>query len=159
MRPASSFGLSDLDKRELVRYIGELNRTLIQLRDREDELVWDVEPHGYYNPKGGYLKLSADGLLKDPIWWWKKLWKINSPPKTRLFLSCVPENKVLTWDNLQKRCFQGSGWCMLCKEKGESVLHLFLHCSFVKDIWKECTEKLGVPCLWEGPTVLQAWEN
>ena len=40
---------------------------LIQLRDRVDELVWDVDPSGRYTPKGGYLKLSVDGLLKDPV--------------------------------------------------------------------------------------------
>ena len=52
-RPTSSFGLNELDEGEFACYIGELNRALIQLRDREDELVWDVDPHGWYTPKGG----------------------------------------------------------------------------------------------------------
>ena len=44
----------------------------------------------------------------------------------------VLENKSYTWENLQKRCFQGPGWCALCKVVGESILHLFIHCLFIK---------------------------
>ena len=72
---------------------------------------------------------------------------------------CVLENKAPTWDNLQKRSFQGLGWCRLCKSDGESVSHLFLQCPFIKEVWKECSRSLGFPCRWESNTVLQAWEN
>ena len=98
-RSTSSFGLTDIDEGELAQYIGDLNRALIQLRDRKDELVWDVDPLGRYTPKVDYLKLSANGLQRERVWWWKKLWKINSPPKTRLFMWCALKNNVPTWEN------------------------------------------------------------
>ena len=87
------------------------------------------------------------------------MWKIHSPPKTRLFLWCVLENKVPTWDNLQKRGFQGSGSCVLCK--AESVIHLFLTCPYCVQVWKECVKLLGLglECRWEGDSILLAWEN
>ena len=91
-----------------------------------------MDPGGRYTPKAGYIKLSADVFQRVLIWWWKKPWKIKSPPKTRIFMWCVLENKAPTWDNLQKRCFQGLGWCDLCKADGESIIHLFLHHPFIK---------------------------
>ena len=89
----------------------------------------------------------------------EKLWKINSPPKTRLFLWCVLENKVPTWDILQKRNLQGPGWCILCQADGESNLHMFLQCAYVKFVWDECSKILRVPCVWEGPSIFHALSN
>ena len=66
-RQASFLDLDEQDGGELACYIGELNRSLLQLRDREDELIWDVDPCGRYTPKSGYLKLSADGILREPV--------------------------------------------------------------------------------------------
>ena len=73
-----------------------------QLRDREDILMWDSDLGGRHTPKVGYLKLSSDGFQRVLIWWWEILWKIKSPPKTKIFMWCVLENKAPTWDNLQR---------------------------------------------------------
>ena len=81
-KPTNSIEINAVDERIVGIYIEELKWDLIQLREREDELSWDVDPSHCYTPKGGYLKLSADGLHRDPNWWWKKLWKVKSPPKT-----------------------------------------------------------------------------
>ena len=95
--------------RDLERYIWALSWDHIILRDREDVLVWDSAPNGKDTPKAGYIKLSGQGVDRDVVWWWKSLWKINFPPKTKLFMWCVLENKAPSWDNLQKRCFHGPG--------------------------------------------------
>ena len=133
-----------------------LNQSQVQLRDREDVMIWDSAPRGKYTPKGGYLKLSEIGFEREAKWWWKKLWKIHSPPKTRLFLWCVLENKVPTWDTLQKRGFQGQGSFVLCKAEEESVNHLFLKCAYCIEVWKECVKLLGLglECRWEGDSIL-----
>ena len=142
----------------MARYIGVLNQTQVQVWDREDVLIWDSALGGKYTPKEGYLKINAFGFERGLAWWWKKLWNIQSPPKTRIFLWCVLENKVPTWDNLQERGFQGPGWCALCRDKGESVTHLFLKCPFCKQVWKECVKTLGLglECRWEGASILLA---
>lgn len=46
--------------------------------------------------------------------------------KNNLLWWDILENKVLTWDNLQKRTFEGLGRCALCRIASESGLHLFL---------------------------------
>ena len=63
------------------------------------------------------------------------------------------------WENLQKRSFQGPGWCILCKNVDESVFHLFLQCPYIKEVWKVSSKIFGTLCRWEGLTILGAWEN
>ena len=121
-------------------------------------IVWDFDPSGIYSPRAGYKKLSVGAVLGDERWWWKKLWKLHCPPKTRIFMWCVLENKVPTWDVLQHRSFQGPGWCCLCKADDELVNHLFLSCPFIKGVWLECSRLLGLLCRWEGLNVSQAWD-
>jgi len=72
---------------------------------------------------------------------------------------CVLENKAPTWDNLQKRSFQGPGWCVLCKRAQESVSHLFLSCSYSVEVWKECSALVGSPCQWTGASIGTTWEG
>ena len=85
--------------------------------------------------------------------------KIKIPLKTRVFMWCVLENKVPTWDNLQKRCFQGPGWCALCHDDGEFVSHVFVCCAYITEVWRECQKVLGRACNWTGISILRDWES
>jgi len=109
----NTLGLEEVDSLELSRYISELKRSQIRLRNREYELIWAVDPLGSYSPKAGYVVLSTYILQRDIVWWCKKLCKLNFPPNTCLFMWNVLENKVPTWDNLQKRNKHDPGWCVL----------------------------------------------
>ena len=42
------------------------------------------------------------------------------------------EKKVLTWKNLRKRGWFGSGFCSLCRREEDFVDHLFIECAFNK---------------------------
>jgi hypothetical protein len=152
-------GLSEEEKSELERYIYCLKFSQIRLSDSEDELIWDPAPSGIYSPKLGYLKSNSDLGPQESVWWWRKLWKVKSPTKTRLFMWNVLQNKVPTWDNLQKRNFVGPGWCTLCKSKGESSLHLFLNCRFIIKVWKEISRLLNLHCVWEGRDLEHSWHT
>jgi ribonuclease HI len=52
------------------------------------------------------------------------------PLKLNIFIWLVVENKILTWENLQRRGFIGPSICILCKQSKESVFHLFVECPF-----------------------------
>ena len=58
--------------------------------------------------------------------------------------------KVLTTDNLRKRRLTLLDWCCMCKANGESIDHLFLHCSIARDLWSLVFSIFGVwwvmPC-------------
>jgi hypothetical protein len=49
----------------------------------DDELVWKKSPHGVYTPKLGYTALSVDLLQEEPSWWWRGLWKLKAPLKSK----------------------------------------------------------------------------
>ena len=87
------------------------------------------------------------------------IWKIKSPPKTRLFMWNVLENKAPTWDILQNRNFHGPGWCPLCKENSETIYHLFMECWYIKEVMKECSLICGVAFRWEGTSILEGWHS
>lgn len=41
-------------------------------------------------------------------------------------------NKELTWEVFQKRNKKGPTMCMLCQEYVETIIHLLIHCEYVK---------------------------
>lgn len=133
-RRANTLILDQYEEGVLDLYIRELVLAHIHLIDQEDELVWDLDPAGSYTPKAGYIKLSTEVDPREEVWWWRPLWKLKCPAKTKLFMWCVLENRVPTWDMLQKINFQGPGWCVLCKREHESITHLFLSCSYSVEV-------------------------
>jgi hypothetical protein len=139
---ATDLDLNDADTTEMERYITVLKTTQVRLRDQEDELVWDRTASGIYTPKEGYNFLIQEQVQAEPIWWWKKLWRINCPAKSKLFMWSVLTNKAPTWDILQKRNFSGPGRCPLCKIDGESAQHLFIDCLYIKKVWTEVSRLL-----------------
>ena len=52
--------------REWNNYIYALRRAHIRILDSDDDLIWDVDAHGSYSPKKGYLQLIATQLKRDP---------------------------------------------------------------------------------------------
>lgn len=67
---------------------------------------------------------------------WQKIWKLRAPLKTRVFLWLVLKNKILTWDILQRRNWQGPGRFPLFLESSESSNHIFVECHFTKEVWR-----------------------
>jgi len=54
----------------------------------------------------------------------------------------------MSWDNLIRRGWSGPNICILCKHEGESVNHLFVHCTFTKCIWSEIKVALHISEEW-----------
>jgi hypothetical protein len=69
--------------------------------------------------------MEADSM-DERVWWWELICKLESPLKTRIFLWITLSNKILTWDDSQKRNWNGPGRCVLCKEDSETDDHLFV---------------------------------
>jgi hypothetical protein len=64
------------------------------------------------------------------------MWKWNVPLKIKLFTWLLAENKILSWEILQRRGFSGPGICLLCKLNVETTQHLFLDCDFAVEVWR-----------------------
>jgi len=57
-------------------------------------------------------------------------------------------NKIPTWDYLQRRCYSGPRFCMLCKTGEESTSHIFIHYPYAIQVWKDLNNWIGHPQLW-----------
>jgi hypothetical protein len=131
-------------------YIRALKIGHICITDKEDELVWQHNPHGIYTPKLGYTQLNIDLHHQEPSWWWKGVWKIKFPLKSKLFLWCLIRNKVPTWDIMKHIGLEGrvgvhsaslmrnqshtfSSFVLLYFRYGQNVQELLVRTIFGKD--------------------------
>jgi hypothetical protein len=117
-------------------------------------------PHmGFYTLKLGYIALNVDLLQREPCWWWRGLWKLKAPLKTKIFMWSTLVNKVPTWDKMRKRQIEGPGWCALCKGEIETIEHILISFPFTLKVWREVSLLLRQQCEWNGPTLESTWEN
>jgi hypothetical protein len=158
-KESNDLGLTGASSILYKKYIEALQIGHIRLIDREDELVWKKDPSGVYTPKLGYIALNLDLFQQQQSWWWKGLWKLKCPQKSKLFLWATLNGKIPTWDILQKRQFEGPGRCSLCHSENETIYHLFITFPFTQRVWMEVSANIRQTCSWEGPSLEQAWKD
>jgi hypothetical protein len=114
----------------------------IQLLQRPDELKWlGGDCSGRITVKNAYEAIEKKKHAYLIGGWRKTLWTWDCPLKIKLFTWLLVENKLLLWDNLQRRGFEGPSYCSLCKKDSESTFHLFVGCPFTSVVW----ERVKIP--------------
>jgi hypothetical protein len=121
----------------------------------EDRLGWRNRATKGFTVKNFYSCLCPSHSASFP---WKSIWKVKVPPRIAFFSWTAALGNLLTIDNLRKRNLIIIDWCCLCKQSGESVDHLLLHCSLARELWSMVFGLFGVswvmPChvlhLWAG---------
>jgi hypothetical protein len=93
--------------------------------------------------------LSTQGLKK-LLGWGQALWKWDLQLKIKCFIWLVAENKILTWENLIIRGWEGPSLYYLCLQEVESTNHLFIHCAFSKTVWERLATILKYKNCWKG---------
>ena len=111
-------------------YLAILKSSHIRLSNEVDVLVWNQS-------KSGYLQLILDKNEVTIFWWWKLLWKLKCPLKSKKLCWFLFSGKALTWDVLCRKGWEGPGRCYLCKMDVESNYHLGVECSSTKVVWDE----------------------
>ena len=99
--------------------------------------------NGIYTAKLGYKSMMEEMHPFEPLFWTKTLWKSPAPKKAKLVLWLSLQNRLLTWDNLQKRGWIGPGRCSLCRNEAESVLHILFSCTYAKMVWNRSSTSLN----------------
>lgn len=67
--------------------------------------------------------------------WDSTIWNPYVIPSHAIIASLAIQNSLATGDKILEKGFNGPNRCILCKQDGESVSHLFFSCSFSKKIW------------------------
>ena len=106
-----------------------------------DTICWKHVVHKEFSVNSFYQCLLSPTHRAYP---WKSVWKPRVPPKVNFFIWTASLGKVLTIDNLRKRKLVIMDWCCMCKEAGESIDHLFLHCLTARELWGLILSMFGV---------------
>lgn len=93
-------------------------------------MVWSPSSKGVFEVRSCYQSMIPVDTIVFPC---KQIWKTKAPPRVTFFTWSVALGKILMGDNLRKRNFI-EVWCCLCKNDGDTVHHLLLHCRFAFDL-------------------------
>ena len=115
-----------------------------------DQFCWLKNSKKSFTVRSYYHSLTAHASKQFP---WKGIWKPKVPTRVSFFVWTAVLGKILTNDNLRKRRVLLVNWCCLCKVDGESIDHLFIHCSLAKQPWDTILSLFDVH--WVMPQKLQ----
>lgn len=111
-----------------------------------DALVWTLP--GASSPtrvKDIYSALSLKEAIPRMPMFPIRLWKASCSLKMILFSSLLFQNRNLSWDNLQKRGWNGPSRCTFCYSAGETNFHLFFQCQALLQVWYDLSLSLDYP--------------
>ena len=69
------------------------------------------------------------------------------------------ENKLLLWNNLQRRGFECPSLYSLCMNDSESNMHLFVGCDFTCGVWVRVLHTLKFTGNWQGDSISDCFKN
>ena len=103
-------------------YIRGLEFGRIRLTDQIDSLIWTH--HKYIGPLSaaeGYSCIISNSCseLNDKVL--KILWTLSIPLKIKCFTWLMIFQKILTWEHLQTRGYNGPSHCILCENNLEYI--------------------------------------
>lgn len=115
----------------------------------DDKMAWHYDSRGMFSVKSAYkvAALAADmdrqagPALGDrgSLWEqnvWKKVWKLDCPPKVHHFLWRVGHDSLPTRMNIERKHIDLDTRCAICNSFFENGGHLFVSCSEVKKAWR-----------------------
>ncbi|RVW96954.1 DNA-directed RNA polymerase III subunit 2 [Vitis vinifera] len=128
--------LTDSEIEDLESLMRSLDRLHIS-PSVPDKRSWSISPLGLFTVKSFFLALSQYSE-SPPVFPTKFVWNSQVPFKVKSFVWLVAHKKLNTNDLLQLRRPHKAlspNICKLCMKHGETVDHLFLHCSLTKGLW------------------------
>lgn len=125
-----------------ILFIRELDSRKIKIRSGGDILCWGKAMQGMFTVKEAYYRLTREDRPEDQVDW-KKLWEGKWWPKVTMFAWLVCRERILTWDQMQKRGMVGPSWCYLCNNDIENQEHLLNSCLYTQSLWEEVRVLFG----------------
>eukprot|EP00253_Pinus_taeda_P023451 PITA_23451 len=112
----------------------QIQKRRIRIAAENDKLRWGPKGNGDFSLK------EARSVIEqvehpDIVPWADKVWDNFQWPKIRTFLWLLMQKKTLTWENLQKKGFQGPSKCHMCQQEEESMNHLLNSCEWASQLW------------------------
>lgn len=131
---------------QVLQLLDILSQT--HLEDRQDIHVWTPSASGQFSTKTAYERYFTGGVKFEP---YRRLWKTWAPLKVKLFLWLAIWNRVWTADRLARRGMQHPEHCILCDQESKDINHLFVSCSFSRQVWFGALRPIGLERLVPSP--------
>jgi len=157
---ATELALSGREAVEWDCYTSALKTTGISLNDNPDALKWvGGDATGIISVKNIYFALLSQQGRDSDSSWFTQLWIWKIPMKFKLFIWLAGKGKLLTWDQLRRRGWEGPGLCPLCRQAQEDINHLLIHCHFSQEVWKNMLNYFNLPHTWSGDTISSCFNS
>lgn len=125
------------------------------LRIDHDVLAWAHEKNGFYSVWSAYhllkheqtasaMAASSETAASESSQSWSSLWKLDIPPKVRVFWWRVLHNSLPSKSELKRRHVTAESYCETCGDPDETLYHVFFQCPLAKRFWAEVKSLLGV---------------
>ena len=109
----------------------------------QDRLVWMENKVHTFTDRSAYqvaLRLqqpnrAENSLMQAQENTWKKIWKLNVPPKVRTSLWRACSGRLPTRQNLHKKRVRIEEHCELCDHLTETVSHVSWECPLARNVW------------------------
>lgn len=111
-----------------------------------DKIIWAPDDHGIFSVKSCYRVLNEELSVHDKEDW-AVVWKLNIPPKVKVFFWQACSNCLPTRDLLIQRRVDCESVCPICNVEKESLWHIFVACAFMKEIWRQMSIQPQTPLL------------
>lgn len=138
-----------ITRQEMKAYNMELHKELtnrrIKVNTRNDVLIWGYTPKGIYTTKEAYQLMFQTQEPTDPAW--NRIWTTRIWPKVSTFICLLYHQRILTWDNLIKREFQGPSYCPNCQNNEETIQHLMDSFHMANQLWEKLTFRCQRLCI------------
>jgi hypothetical protein len=118
----------------------------------EDFWAWATEKHGVYSVKSAYRLLEANQkqVVEDEASGssschdWQTLWKLEVPPKVRVFWWRVLHGFLPTRHVLHRRHIEKDTSCEVCGTRYETIKHILMDCTLARLFWEDARTITGV---------------
>lgn len=82
--------------------------------------------------QSAYMLIKSGPRVRTTI---HRIWKVEGPPRMKVFAWLAIRNSILTHDNLRKRGWEIVSRCVLCKKEMETGKHLFQECPYTRQLY------------------------
>lgn len=120
---------------------------------QEDVTAWAHEKHGTYSVRSAYKLLKSKQSQMELVRensvnssegrWWKALWKLDIPPKIRIFWWRILNNFLPSKAELTRRHVAKESHCEACGNPCENLYHTAFECTFALRFWEAVKELTG----------------
>lgn len=105
-----------------------------------DKIAWSLTNNGLYTVKSGYRHWQSSQRVVTEVnvaKGWKRIWKLEIPHKSRIFLWRFCKNNIPVRNLLRGKGINSPITCPMCNRDVEHILHLFFDCEFAKECWSK----------------------